>query len=57
MENTLFSFFHFAPAGLDARAPNDTIGLTSVDQGHKRAGLEASDLRIRHLRAQHPEQS
>ena len=38
----------FAPVGLDARAPNQFIGLAfSADQGHPRAALDMGDLRIR----------
>src|SRR5690349_3787874 len=59
-----FLFFHgallapsFARALLDARAPNQHIGLASADQGHPRAALDTNDLWIRSLGAQHPVQS
>src|SRR5450631_4717422 len=41
----------------DARAPNQSIGLACADQGHPRAALDANDLRIRGVGAQHPVES
>ena len=32
----------------DARAPNQGFGLARADQGHRRATLDANDLRIRY---------
>ena len=62
VENGFFVFqarsASFAPAGLDARAPNQLSGLSAVDgQGHPRAALDTNDLRIPRLRAQHPVES
>jgi len=49
----------FAPLSLEARAPNQGIGLVTVatDQGHPRAALDTNDLRICRLGAHHPEES
>ncbi len=44
-------------SALDARAPNQFIGLACADQGHPRAALDTGDLRIRHIGAQHPVES
>jgi hypothetical protein len=41
----------------DARAPNQLSGLACADQGHPRAALDANDLWIRFLCAQHPVES
>src|SRR6185369_7732473 len=41
----------------DARAPNQLIGLACADQGHPRAALDANDLWIGRLGAQHPVES
>ncbi len=41
----------------DARAPNQSSGLACADQGHPRAALDANDLWIRFLCAQHPVES
>ena len=41
----------------DARAPNQSCGLACADQGHPRAALDANDLWIRGLGAQHPVES
>jgi len=38
----------------DARAPNQGLDLARADQGHPRAALDANDLWIPDLRAQHP---
>src|SRR5207253_846272 len=38
----------------DARAPNQSSGLACADQGHPRAALDANDLWIPGLGAQHP---
>jgi hypothetical protein len=35
----------------DARAPNQSCGLTCADQGHPRAAFDANDLRICHVGA------
>src|SRR6266849_10949974 len=60
----IFSFSKarfFAPslarAPRDARAPNQGCGLACADQGHPRAALDANDLWIRYLGAQHPVES
>src|SRR6059036_3010997 len=37
--------------------PINSFGLALADQGHPRAALDANDVRIRPLRAQHPVQS
>jgi hypothetical protein len=37
--------------------PINSIGLACADQGHPRAVLDANDLRIRGLAAQHPVES
>src|SRR5436190_4585218 len=37
--------------------PINSFGLARADQGHPRAALDANDVRIRPLRAQHPVQS
>jgi hypothetical protein len=47
----------FARASRDARAPNQFLGLASADQGLCRATLDANDLRISCVGAQHPEKS
>jgi len=47
----------FAPVRLDARAPNQFNGLALADQGHPRAALDANDLWIRGVGAQHPVES
>ena len=41
----------------DARAPNQSSGLACADQGHPRAALDANDLWIAHVGAQHPVES
>src|ERR1700733_9066424 len=41
----------------DARAPNQFCGLACADQGHPRAALDANDLWITHIGAQHPVES
>ena len=41
----------------DARAPNQSSGLACADQGHPRAALDANDLWIPGLGAQHPVES
>ena len=41
----------------DARAPNQSCGLACADQGQPRAALDANDLWICHVRAQHPVES
>ena len=41
----------------DARAPNQSSGLARADQGHPRAALDANDLWIRFLGAEHPVES
>jgi hypothetical protein len=41
----------------DARAPNQLSGLACADQGHPRAALDANDLWICHMGAQHPVES
>ena len=53
----IFPFSTFPPPTRDARAPNQSSGLARADQGHPRAALDANDLRIRLLRAQHPVES
>ncbi len=47
---------HPAPCGMRER-PINTCGLACADQGQPRAALDADDLWIRHVRAQHPVES
>jgi hypothetical protein len=54
---TSFPFSTFPPTMRDARAPNQFCGLACADQGHPRAALDANDLRIGHMGAQHPVES
>src|SRR5262245_46121482 len=44
-------------SSLDAKAPNQSFGLASADQGHPRAALDTNDFWIRSVGAQHPVQS
>ncbi len=48
--------FGHPPAGMGER-PITTCGLACADQGHPRAALDANDLWISGLRAQHPVES
>jgi len=47
----------FAPVPLDARVPIQFFGLAFADHGQRRAALDANDLRIPGVGAQHPEES
>jgi len=47
----------FCTGSLDARVPIQFFGLAFADHGQRRAALDANDLRIPGVGAQHPEES